>query len=84
MELSMNVGRGMVSVGDTFPRFLWHEGNAGNIVLSNVPTFVRVAARTAGEASFLSELWDTTFLNDAAIILFLIAGSAFWWARYRR
>ena len=84
VELNIDVGRGMVPVGDTFPRFSWHEKNAGSIVISNVPTFVRVAARPAGGVSLISELWDVTFLNDAAIILFLIAGSVFWWARNRR
>lgn len=80
----MGIGRGMVPVGDSFPRFSWHEGNEGNVVLSNVPTFVTVVARPAGEASFIGRLWNTTFLNDAAIVLFLIAGSVFWWTRRRR
>ncbi len=85
VELEIHLGSGMVPVGDTFPRFSWSEGNIGKTLLSNVPTFVRVAARPAAEASLTGSLLrDTTFLNDAAIILFLVVGSAFWWSRNRR
>lgn len=73
VELSMNVGRGMVPVGDTFPRFSWREGNAGNIVLSNVPTFVRVAALWVGGyflwACFINSREDRQNKPDSLIFV---------------
>jgi hypothetical protein len=84
VDIEANLGPGMVVVGDTFPRFSWPQPSIGRVTMGNVPSFVRVRIRKTEDASLIYRMLDTTFLNDVAIVLLLLGGSAGWWMINRK